>query len=98
MPLEEIPAGGWEDAPERLGGPTSIGPRGLGLKQLLPLECQGRGGPAHTLISDFWFPELGENPSVVLSTPHPVCGRLLWQPQDIYPGIRDLSGEVFGRR
>ena len=36
---------------------------------------------ANTLILDFWPPEPdGEKNSVVLS--HPVCGTLLWQPQE----------------
>ena len=36
--------------------------------------------PGDTLILDFWPPDLWENKSVVLS--HPVCGHLLWRPQE----------------
>ena len=32
-----------------------------GWKQNVPSSLQGENGIAHTLISDFWPPELGEN-------------------------------------
>lgn len=45
-------------------------------KKILPKSLQRDSGPASTLISDFWFPELWEN-KFVLS--HQIC-VLLWQP------------------
>ena len=42
---------------------------------LEPLE---RCGPAHTLIQDFWFPELQENKGVLY---HLVCGNFFFLPQ-----------------
>jgi len=47
---------------------------------VLPWNLWRNYGSAHTLISNFWPPELWEKKkSVVLS--HQVCGNLLWQSQ-----------------